>query len=114
MRLNGWMRIGVVLSVLWMVGGSVYAFHDFTRSKREYSDAMYNWRSACIGENAKRRMNNQPEQTCVSLEEVKATFKYDVPWLAFVAIPFVVLILAWIVIGITYVSVRWIRKGFNT
>ena len=114
MRLNGWMRIGVVLSVLWMVGGFAYLFIDYTRMKREYSDAMYNWRSECIGENAKLRMNNQPERTCVTQEEIVATFKYDVPWLAFVVIPFVLLILAWTVIGITYVSVRWVRKGFNT
>jgi hypothetical protein len=107
------MRIGVVLSVLWMVGATGYHALDEARKHGEYANAMYNWRATCIGENAKRRFNNEPEQACATEEAVRAAYNYELPWLPILVLPTIYLVLAWVLIGITYGSARWIRNGFK-
>lgn len=114
MRLNGWMRIGVILSVVWMVGNSGYRFSEEMATQRAYSDFMYNARVNCIGQNGLRQYNREPEQACVSQEAVNATYNQTVPWSMILFPPTFWLVLTWIGIGIAYGSIRWIMRGFKT
>lgn len=107
------MRIGVVLSVLWMVGGTTYFYVDDMRHHGDIGASMYNHRQACFRENIENSLNKRPLQPCISDEEVAAAFKSKTPFWFFPIIPTFWLVTAWIVIGITYGSVRWIRNGFK-
>jgi len=112
-RLNGWLRIGIVLSALWMVGSSAYRFSQEMEVQRGYSNFMYNDRANCLGQNSLRRYNNQPEQVCTTKAAVDATYKQDVPWSMILIPPTFWLILAWLGIGIAYGAFRWIMRGFK-
>jgi hypothetical protein len=40
-KLNGWHRLGVILSVLWIIGGGLWATHQQAASESpEYSDTQ--------------------------------------------------------------------------
>lgn len=111
MRLNGWMRLGVVLSAVWMVGYSGYLFNDEMAKQRATSNYFYNERSNCMAANVVRRAENKPEATCISQATVDSTYTSSFPWFV-VIVPTIYLVLAWIVIGIAYGAFRWIRNGF--
>jgi hypothetical protein len=111
MRLNGWVRIGIILSIVWMVGGTGYYEAQNNREDQEYAQAVYNGRSTCIGENAQRQYRGEPKMSC-DVYNVDEAFKRRPPlWFAAI-IPTFWLVVAWVLIGVTYVAVRWIRKGF--
>src|SRR6516164_2697415 len=85
--MSGWQRIGVVLSVLWIVGYPIYSFIDENES------------------------NERAYRTCQ-----KTAFELTGPilanenfWILGVAAP---LAIFWILGGLTLWSARWIRRGF--
>jgi hypothetical protein len=112
MRLNGWMRIGVVLSIVWMVGATGYYEYQHGKDDAAYWQAVLLGRSACIGDNAARRYEGKPEFSC-DIYDVDTALKRKTPFLVAVIAPAFWLIVAWIGIGLTYISVRWIRQGFS-
>lgn len=64
--------------------------------------------------NGEARLKNQPERTCMSADEAYASaFGPNDPLIAAV-VPVFWLVVAWIIGGIAYISLRWIRKGFAT
>ena len=113
MRLKGWIRIAIVLSAVWMVGGTAYFWIKENQRQVEFALALSQSRSHCIGENAAGRMTNRPEMTCITPEEIAAAFKKNDLWIAMIG-PTFWLIVAWITGGIAYGCFRWIRKGFAT
>lgn len=112
MRLNGWMRIIVVLSALWMVGGTVYFWIDEGRARNRFNMAMLGEWHRCDVENRERRYRNQPEVPCRTEREMESSLM-GVPdfWRAAI-IPCLFLVAAWLWLAITYGAVRWIKKGF--
>lgn len=111
MKLNGWIRIGVVLSALWMVGASAYYFSEDAKRRSDLALYMAKSRSDCLKDNYLSRLESRPERPCAKQED--ADYLYDTPWLAILVLPTIYLVLAWIVIGIAYGSIRWIWKGFK-
>jgi hypothetical protein len=111
MRLNGWMRIAIVLSAVWWVGGSAYFWMKEIARQNDSFVALYMARSECIGLNGVRRAMQQPERTCLTEDAVNSAHAKNDLWLSLIPSTFW-LIMAWVGIGITYVAVRWIRKGF--
>ena len=41
MRLNGWQRIGVVLSVVWLIGAALYTRHEFVQNANDRAIYSY-------------------------------------------------------------------------
>jgi hypothetical protein len=74
MKLGGWMRIGVVLSVLWIIGVWTYAFLTYDRYWGDFTETV------------------------------------DMKFLALLTL--VSLALFWILGGVIFWAVRWIRRGF--
>lgn len=114
-RLNGWMRIGIILSALWMLGGTGYLWQTAEDDNLSIARALANQRSRCIGDNAVLRMENKPELPCPSQEEVNEAFAYGHTGLgrAFL-ITGVALALAWVMIGLIYLTTRWVIEGFRS
>ena len=113
MRLNGWLRIAIVMSAVWMVGATGFNWEREARKDMETARTVSNERYRCIGENGERRYRGQPEQECYSEEFVNSFYgrKNDL-WIAMIA-PTFWLVLAWLAGGITWLSVWWIRRGFR-
>ena len=113
-RLNGWMRIGIILSVLWMLGGTAYLWHEAEDDSLSSARALAHQRSNCIGDNAVLRLEDKPELPCPSQEEVNEAFTRGHAGLGYsVLTTGIALLVAWAVVGLTYLTVQWIMKGFR-
>jgi hypothetical protein len=111
MSLNGWVRIGIVLSILWMVGGTFWFWQQQANQRMLFAKALGETRSNCIGTNGAHRMQGQPELTCPTQQEVDQAWTAELPFWWLTVIPLAVLVLAWVQIGIGYGVVRW--RGFR-
>ena len=103
MRLNGWQRIGVVLSVLWALGAAIYERNEQVKS----ADTLYQLKAqTCFTDPADIAKDCLDK---VSLQDVShATANWsDV---AFYAVGPVVV--GWLVALIALSTFRWIRAGF--
>ena len=103
MRLNGWQRMGLVLSVLWALGAAIYERNEQVKS----ADALYQLKAqACFtgqADTTKECLNK------VSLQDaMDATANWaDVAFYAFGPV-----IAGWIVTLIAISTFRWISAGF--
>jgi hypothetical protein len=99
---KGWQRIGIALSVIWAIGGSLWLVNDASNKNPSYSDLAH-----CTYE------TDTDKSVCERLfdienGEVVAALRTNT--VVFVLLPiFVVWLLAYLLV----ITVRWIRHGFN-
>ena len=107
-RLNGWQRIGVVLSVLWAIGAVLYME---AAASRKAQQASVFYRELCIRNKSDR--NDFDFQPCYAEAgniyqiERRKWSAWALP-VALVPIPIV-----WIVVYAVLGLVRWVRRGFQ-
>jgi hypothetical protein len=119
-RLNGWQRVGVVLSVVWAIGASAYEFvHIGDREQEKINFFLKVFYDQCREAQDLATQAGRPfERDCVGeqynkhLPSLNKEFYYSesrwgVATMAFVPIA-ITWLLAWWVISI----VRWIKSGF--
>jgi hypothetical protein len=114
-RLNGWMRIGVVLSILWVGGYGAYLWNlesqrlEAIRSDRTDAAALCDLQTRMA---TVFKQKPEPCQTQAELDreqEARAVFDY-----AGVIEPTLIwLIAGWAAILAVYGVVRWIMRGFR-
>jgi hypothetical protein len=133
-RLNGWQRIGIVLSVVWAVGATIYAHHVAFASAEQLGDGVYH---ACFDVAFSRYLAEcQREGGAAPSECPSAYSRYDAAldscyarktqlmtaqlkgaWLGAMLEALVPIPIVWLLVGLlAYVLaglVRWIRAGFN-
>jgi hypothetical protein len=110
-KLNGWQWIGIILSVVWILGGGVRTYVNLVHLQTDWVGVVYH---ACE-ENAARLGNDHEQCDNEMLKNNDSAFDLVYqgwPWefLLFVLVP---LPLAW---GAAYGLiglVGWVRKGFN-
>ena len=124
-QLNGWQRIGVVLSVLWAIGGSFWGYtigyHESGDSDRDFQvcwDGAQNWYQN------QYQIQGTPRYKASDLirDQGKCRTEYDkvkkdatstgtlyAALLAVLPIP-----LGWLAIYKFIALLRWIREGFET
>jgi hypothetical protein len=102
-KLNGWQRIGVVLSVLWMVGASLYVQTDRTDRAYKFANSMMSLCLDMVSPSPKDCTSDYSHNVKIALNP----FWPDAVILAIVPIP-ITWLLVYIIIGI----VRWVRAGF--
>ncbi len=108
------MRIAIVLSVVWFVGGTLYL--DF-RQQDSLDWLRADMSQKCRSENNRRGDARQPQQDCDAMErEAERLYSVangtlrDRSEAPLVAGTF--LLLAWFTGGVLFLTLRWIRKGF--
>jgi hypothetical protein len=117
MRLSGWQRIGVVLSVAWIVAGGLWTRSVLIESQGAFAVARHR---SCLDRHSIQPDGRVPADTDWSQcnRQFDADWKRDVTdhWdgvngmnLAFTLAP---LLLAWLLVYGIVGIVRWIRAGF--
>ena len=101
-RLNGWQRIGIVLSVLWAIAAGAYVWQGSRNLSYVYWRTYYH----CVF------TPGNDENSCQAAKEQAETVpsKYVSLLLpvALAAIP-----VAWLLVYIVVWTVRWVRRGFQ-
>ena len=103
-RLNGWQRIGVVLSVLWIVVVGFWRNDAIIKSAQETAEAFYN---TCV--DAHPYPN---DQSCV--DEIWKNFELFSRghWIDAAFVAFVPILIAWLLVWLCVAVFRWVRRGF--
>ena len=102
-RLNGWQRIGIVVSVLWAIGGGLWG-NNIGIHEGDYAT------------HALGRCLDEPGSDWKACEDVfnkdwPEAIKYHWYYAAFVGL--VPIPIVWLMAYGILMLIRWIRKGFN-
>ena len=107
MRIGGFVRLGILLSVAWIVGAGMYQNNEDLRKAEAFYQFAYN----VCEQNKEVRLN--PKNVDCSLEAQDETRPFrqarlgDVLIVAFVPVP-----IFWLVVFLTLSIYRWLRRGF--
>jgi len=101
-RLNGWQRIGIVLSVLWAIGAGVHLWLGWQTVSYGYWRAYYH----CVF------TPGNDENSCQSAQE-DAEKKPTEYVRVMLPLALAVIPIAWLLVYIIVWTVRWIRRGFQ-
>lgn len=109
LHLNGWQRVGIVASVLWVIGGSLAGRDaDIRRASAMYS-ATYG-----ICTQAEELRSNYDFSGCSKQASEAYEVQLKGSWEHVAVVSFGTVILAWplayMLIGIW----RWVKRGFKT
>ena len=96
-RLNGWQRIGIVLSVLWAIFGGLWGTLNIVRPTNDEINR-------CLVNPANSGFTN-----CRQLYGRRVVASKHIT----VAIALVPIPIAWLLVYIVVWIVRWIRRGFH-
>lgn len=112
MKLNGWYRIGIVLTALWFLVSSFIYIQGINNYPSKYTNIVshnhYEWVTDIQA--IKDAESNKRPSTPDGFELIKPTFK-TFGYLAFVFLPAGV---TWIIILLAIFIVRWVYAGFKT
>jgi hypothetical protein len=107
MRLNGWQRIGIVMSVAWAIGGPIYLEHEARKDAQEVFSRTY---SSC-----RDVLSNDPND-CFrrASEQADLVPRYTADQRANqVAAALGPVALGWLLVYALVYLMRWIRAGFT-
>src|SRR6266487_3024656 len=129
---GGWQRIGVVLSFLWLIAVSAYAFYVeylganpgnntvfvvwFDTERRVYADHQWQQqRFAECNETCPRKKNDLREMLCSDdcVKEKEAKLEKRFYWLGYSSIAAGSIIFFWLVVYLSAWAIRWIGRGFR-
>jgi hypothetical protein len=105
-RLNGWIRIGIVLSVSWMLYVSGFAIFEYIRH-HPYDSSFIDWRGAKTGEN----YSSLVKTAGAFAELIPLSASLRLRW--FMAALFAPIVLFWSSAFIIVYTVRWVAHGFG-
>lgn len=122
-RLNGWQRIGVILSILWCLVAIGLGANDYYKAYSYYSYRVQSEasRTACLDKAAKgptpemsakicRRTVTESEFMGLPLPEKPSL----PPVLPILALAFLPIAAGWLLVLITIRATKWVREGFKT
>jgi hypothetical protein len=104
LRLNGWQRIGIVLSILWIVGVLIYTWDSYRDMTARHDKLHY---SCLFSLDTKVTKETCDEVYDVS-QMVTASVSQEKLLRGLAPIP-----IAWLLVYIVVWTVRWIRRGFQ-
>jgi hypothetical protein len=106
-RLNGWQRIGVIVSIAWSIGAAIH--EDLAISNRE--DTQF---SAAFGPVYNQCRDNGYDGSDCAREaahvasKVPPESRWNIAVQALAPIPF-----GWLLVYLTTGVVRWVKRGFS-
>jgi hypothetical protein len=101
MRLNGFQRIGVVLSVVWAVGAFLYVRKQQMKFGFDYAKSHFD---TC--------MSHSVVADCVAKMDKELSTAYQIGWEEVTVYALLPIPLVWLVIYIGIKIFKWVRKGF--
>jgi hypothetical protein len=117
MKLNGWKRLGILASVVWIIAAFFYTFHtERQRDIRMYVTAAETGPMACppsLADTMERHDAGLPSpMECMneieaSIERALPIERKDAAIVALVPVPF-----AWLGVYLIIFFVKWVRRGF--
>ena len=112
-HINGWLRIYIVISVLWMIGNPLYVIEQNADDRRAIASAAYD---RCDAANPKGVYSREATPWRDCMEDWQAAYKaFSPPGPA--SIPFQNAFYVWLiysaVIGLIVGTIRWIISGFR-
>src|SRR5579862_2177658 len=98
-KIHGWYRLGITLSILWLV--SLVGYIGYESQQSEFTKRYFFDSVPAAGAESHRGTNEDPIP-------IESEFRPS----SFIAVLFVPLIVGWLP-AIGFVTVRWVRKGFE-
>lgn len=115
LRLNGPQRIGVVVSVLWIIGGGTWGNSEAIREAAELTELQVN---NCVEANKLRLGDGAPfEQTWTPCwKNFQSLYLHNVEehWTMALIVAFVPIPIAWFLAWAGVSVIRWVRRGYQT
>lgn len=113
MKINGWHRIGIIASAIWLISGIFAYFHEISNHPswlNRLPQSAYHWVED-IEFTQKAHQDAQIEGRDFSNKYVflKPTFKVS-GFLSFTLAP---IALSWIVFYLVLYIIRWVKLGFK-
>lgn len=109
-KLNGWTRIGIILSVLWILGAGVVAFHRVTKTEESEADFTEMAWSSCNSEYTRHtiQIDSCMKDAQAAFDKMRSKDYETVAAAAFIPIP-----VAWLFVFLVIFLVHWIKRGFQ-
>jgi hypothetical protein len=124
--MSGWQRIGVVISLLWLVGLPIYLMAD---SNRRASD-FYTWCRSIESKFASDKRSSGRDDLAETTEQqhekcwrsarfmtptvmAHTLIAGNVDTVALWSLMLVPLVIFWIIGGLIFATMRWVRRGFK-
>jgi hypothetical protein len=108
MRVKGWIRVGVVLSVIWAVGAGFYQNNEELSRSDKFFQFAYD---VCQrGKEARSKPANLDcfEQSWAAAKPFRDPRLGDVLFMAFAPLP-----VFWLAAFLAVLIFRWVRRGFT-
>jgi hypothetical protein len=104
--MGGWQRLGVVISILWVIGYPIYT----TMSYNKYVDERFN---TCISRGGELEWCERVARPHMTVEHIRKTAFGGThetgPFWLLMLLPVAML---WLVGGIVVGTIRWVWRGF--
>ena len=107
MRLGGWQRVGVVLSVLWVIFAAIYLQVTVNESNAKTRAMYYGW---CMEDSTAGKL---PKSTDCYAYAASQMVPDSANWWVFPLLAMVPLTVAWIFVYVVVWVTRWVRAGFR-
>lgn len=109
MKLNGWIRIGIIFSVIWILGAG---YHTFVTEDNDYSTFMghYEWAPCYLRANAD---DSQTEWTACDNRMIQdRALEMSIEHEDFFIWAFIPIIIVWPSAFFTFFLIGWVKRGF--
>jgi hypothetical protein len=108
-KLNGWKRIGIVGSVVWILGAGLYTHDEVVK---QISASYVQIDQDCIGETGGNVGRSVDVAKCDKIADDYAAQVYHYEWVEPAIVAFVPVPLGWGFVYLVLFLVRWIKRGF--
>ena len=116
-QLNGWQRVGVVLSILWCFALGGITANDYYQAYSHYSDEMKTKANFVACKQRRALSPDQSKEPCFISEEdamgIPNRKPQLPPVLSLLARLFLPVVLGWLLVLSTLRAVKWVRDGFK-
>lgn len=108
MRLNGWQRIGIVLSVVWILGAGIYQRSSDIKKAQDFASFSYRVCADATGLNRNLILSD-----CLKQSQKDYEIWIKPSWANVAAISLVPIPIFWLIAYGLIKIYRWVKVGFK-